>query len=621
SVEETRPDEETRLVKKAKPVAEVVPQKASLSAKKQLPASVEVNRPDDETRLVKEAKPVARAVPEEAMPIVKERPDNLLALTNPVDTQPPAAASPTNLQERLFTEDKIPMVASLATSKAETHAEKPKVGKVTGVRLLVSWQPQKTAAQGTDLTTIYGNGYLQYTALFIAMISEFALIGHNLLHNVVAPNVDHWCKQPPQYLNMTSEEWRDISAPPAVSGVRNRCYRYEPPLSVASSNRSKVPCQEWDYEQGSGSSIITEWNLVCDRRWLLTLAYVSYMCGAMVSAPIAGKFSDEVGRRPVICVSAVILVISGMAVCFTTTFAAFTVMRVFVAASLSGIRVTSVVLLFELTPSEYQCLYCVLAVGTGLILAPPFLGVLHIFKANWILAQALVMLPTSLLTCALYVTSESPRWLISKAKYEDVQQALLWAAKMNGVSVNETKKQWRSLWDALRQVDAQVSARGKSGLRGILSSSTLLRRTVILSFVWFIAIVAYYARFHTRRTVSLWLLGACLGLKISSFFIMYQFLTRLGSRLMLCVVFAGSSLIFGCATLLTELRLFPAIELLAMSAIGVLTALVVLLLPDTKSCAIVDTIKDMDEKHRQETLARLGEHFKGPAPSVTFQAK
>ncbi|CAN8000126.1 unnamed protein product, partial [Ixodes hexagonus] len=587
-------------------------------------AAVEETTLDDDTRLAKEAKPVAEAVPGEAPPNIKENTDDLPALPKSVDTQPPAVASPTDLQERASNEDKIPMVALLETAEVKTDEENPEIDKVTGVQLLAAWQPQKgtLGLPGIDLTRIFGNGLLQFTALLIAMIAQFALVCHNLIYNVVAPNVDHWCKQPPEYFNITSEEWRDISAPRDANGVWNQCLRYEPPLSEPSSNRSKLPCKEWDYEGGSGSSIITEWDLVCERRWLLTLANAGYVIGAIASTPIAGTLSDEVGRRPVICVSATVLVISGIAVCFTTTFAAFVVLRVFVVASVCNIRMTSLVLLFELSPPRHQWRYCVFAVGAGLTLAPVFLGVLDIFKTNWILAQALMMLPTSLLVCAFNVTPESPRWLMSKGKYEDVEQVILWAARRNEISLHEAKGQWRPILEALRQFDLEAPVQGKSCLSGTLSSRTLLCRTGILSFFWFIAVIAYYARLRTRRTVSLWLLGAGIALKVPCFFLMYQFLKRKGRRLTLCAVFTGFCLVFGCATLLTELELFWAMaEVMHWLTVGVLAALMAHSLPETTSCPIVDTIKDMEEESRRKKLARIEEILMGPAAAAANQSK
>ncbi|KAM7288916.1 solute carrier family 22 member 13-like [Ixodes scapularis] len=643
-----------------------------------------VNEPKLATKpkSIKEAKRVAGAVSKEASPDV----DKHQADSGPSKSaicQVSAAVSNTALpaipQERLPTNHKCP-VSQTKTSEKKDFV-RPEANEVTGVQLEGSWHPGGRPMTGIDLTTIYGNGFLQYTALLIATIGTFALLCHNLLLNVVAPSVVHWCKQPPEYFNMTAEEWRNISTPQGVNGPWDQCFHYEPPLSVASSNRTQVPCRDWDYEPGSGRSITSEWNLVCERRWLLTLASVVYMSSAMASVPIVGKLSDGVGRRPIICVSVAALVVFGMAVCFARTLYTFLVLRVVVAASVGAVRLTSFVLLYELSTPKYQCLYCVLAIGGGLITAPLYLGLVGFFETNWILAQVVTMLPTSLLASAFYVTAESPRWLISKTRYEDAERSILWAAKMNRKGVKQTMMQWRPMREALRQVDVEVSTHVKSGLSGILSSPIMLRRSAILCYCWLVSVLAYYARFRVHKTEYLWLLAVTIALKIPSFFLMYRFLTTLGRRSTVCGAFAGFSLNFGCAVLLTEFNLFPWLvemmhwvcnvfvdmtitllftftvelfptevrsiglcagyffgrigsileplmfelshteSLLAISILGVFAALLVLFLPETMSCIIVDTIKDMDAAKLQEKLDRLDELLKSSAKAVVNQVK
>ncbi|KAG0435085.1 hypothetical protein HPB47_018691 [Ixodes persulcatus] len=638
--------------------------------------------PATEARPVEDAKSIVETVSDEVSLSVKQPPGNPQDPSKPTEPQLTETAPLPSPQKGLSIDDKSPMVPPQKNVEKKSAPEMPKVNKATGVQLKAAWQTHKEHEQpGFDLTATFGNGCLQYWALFIAMMAQFALITHNLLPNIIAPSVDHWCKQPQEFFNITAEEWRNISAPLDVNGVWDHCFRYNPPLSVASSNRTLVPCQEWDFDPSSGNSIIREWNLVCDRRWLLKFASVAYFSSALAATPIVGYFSDEVGRRPVICISVTVLLVSGTAICIVNTFAPFVVLRASVAASVNAVRITSFVLLYELCAPKYQIRYCMLALGGSLITGQPSLGALRLVGSNWILAQALLMLPTSLLACAFYVTAESPRWLVSKAKYEDVERALLWAAQMNRKGVKQTKRQWRTIWEALRQVDAAVSARGKSGLSGILSSPILFRRSVILFFCWFVAIVAYYARFKTYKADSIWLLLTSVILKVPSFLLAYWSFTRVGRRRTLCAVLVGFSVIFGFGVLFVELELFPVlvevmhrvcdvlidviitllftynlelfptevrstglyaayffgrlgslaapvlldvartVTLCAVSVGGVLAALTVLFLPETKSCAIVDTIMDMDEAKHQEKMVRLDHILKSSAQAIAIQPR
>lgn len=56
-------------------------------------------------------------------------------------------------------------------------------------------------------------------------------------------------------------------------------------------------CQEWDYDQSEvGSTIISEWNLVCDRASLTSLAEVVFLVGVGVGGVIGGWISDRYAK-------------------------------------------------------------------------------------------------------------------------------------------------------------------------------------------------------------------------------------------------------------------------------------------------------------------------------------
>ncbi|CAN8001663.1 unnamed protein product, partial [Ixodes hexagonus] len=244
------------------------------------------------------------------------------------------------------------------------------------------------------------------------MLSTIVFVSHNLLLSIMVTNVDHWCKPPPEYANVTPKEWRDIGVPRDMSGYWQKCVRYDPPLSVNATDRSQVPCEDWYYDL-EGHSIITQWNLVCHHRWLVPLASVLYMCGAAVSAPIVGALSDRMGRRPVIQMSVVSVLASGMAVCFANSFTEFLLLRLWVSVSVSTLQITSFVLLFELSTPAYQCLYSMVTISAAVIIPPAFLSVLDFVTHEWVLMQLAVMLPTSLLLITFFVTFESPLWLVT----------------------------------------------------------------------------------------------------------------------------------------------------------------------------------------------------------------
>lgn len=47
------------------------------------------------------------------------------------------------------------------------------------------------------------------------------------------------------------------------------------------------------------NSVVTEWILICERRYLTYLASAIYYLGALIGASIAGILADRIGRLPV----------------------------------------------------------------------------------------------------------------------------------------------------------------------------------------------------------------------------------------------------------------------------------------------------------------------------------
>lgn len=53
-------------------------------------------------------------------------------------------------------------------------------------------------------------------------------------------------------------------------------------------------CTEWDYDRSEvGNTIISEWNLVCDKANLTVLAEVVFLIGVGVGGVIGGWISDK----------------------------------------------------------------------------------------------------------------------------------------------------------------------------------------------------------------------------------------------------------------------------------------------------------------------------------------
>ncbi|KAH9370319.1 hypothetical protein HPB48_007344 [Haemaphysalis longicornis] len=109
--------------------------------------------------------------------------------------------------------------------------------------------------------------------------------------------MDHWCRPPEAFNNLSVDGLADAGHPARMDGSRSQCTRREPP--DAGSRARIVPCEAWEFDLNRyGNNIISEWRLVCDKRWLIELAVMTYMTASAVALPLAGLLADRVGRIP-----------------------------------------------------------------------------------------------------------------------------------------------------------------------------------------------------------------------------------------------------------------------------------------------------------------------------------
>lgn len=98
--------------------------------------------------------------------------------------------------------------------------------------------------------------------------------------------------------------------------------------SMYSANRTIEPCQSYAYDKTYyAGTRATEWNFVCDKRWMIAIAQTMYMLGTLTGAFVLGGLADKVGRKKIFCWSAVLQLVFGVGVAFIPSYIPFLVAR------------------------------------------------------------------------------------------------------------------------------------------------------------------------------------------------------------------------------------------------------------------------------------------------------
>lgn len=327
---------------------------------------------------------------------------------------------------------------------------------------------------------------------------------HNLIMTFFAPNVDHWCSRPAEVLaaNVSVEQWKNWSIPQEVRVGQlqfSQCLRVDGSFNesvmkhrnISGDDINVVACNSWEYDLSFyQSTLVDEWDLVCDREWMISIAKTVYMVGFLVSVVICGQVSDRFGRRPVVIMCLAIFLASAFLTLLSKNFIMFIVLRFFVALGLTSVFTVSYVILAEVISAEYRSIYCFLF-KLGWVFAYMALPGIAWLIPNWFWLQFTITVPWVTLLCAWWVIPETPRWLLTHSRLEEAEEVLICAARKNGKDMKQAKAAIKTLIaHAAKSVDKKER---KETVFDLLRTPTLRKYTVNMYFCWFIISYIYYA--------------------------------------------------------------------------------------------------------------------------------
>ncbi|KAK7130967.1 hypothetical protein R3I94_016190 [Phoxinus phoxinus] len=346
----------------------------------------------------------------------------------------------------------------------------------------------------------------RFQILHVTMLSMPILMmaSHNLLQNFVASVPPHHCA-PYANLSMSStgDVWR-ATVPLGQNGQPESCRRYtHPQWQLLNSNSSESlreegeeeiemqKCEDgWNYNMTEMSStIISEWDLVCDQRALKQMSQTTYMGGVLVGAALFGGLSDRFGRRILLLISNLMMAVGGTCAAFSTSFTMFCIFRVCCGMALSGLVLNSFSLIVEWIPTRVRT---VVGTGTGYCYTTGQLILVAIAYCirDWRWLTLAVSLPFYVSFIYSWWFLESARWLVLAKKSEQAVKNLKTVARINGRRAEADKINLEMLQESMKK--EMACSQGSYSALDLMRTSTMRTITLCLSAVWFSTSFAYY---------------------------------------------------------------------------------------------------------------------------------
>ncbi|XP_027973775.1 solute carrier family 22 member 20-like [Eumetopias jubatus] len=156
-------------------------------------------------------------------------------------------------------------------------------------------------------------GNFQILQTVLMMFPAILIACHSFLQNFTATTPEHHCR-PTNWTNgshvpdgVGDGDLLQVFIPLDKDQKPERCLRFSEPHwqilnlnGTSSLSLDTEACLDgWVYDQTVGSSIVSEWDLVCEHKSLKSIAQSIYMTGQLVGATAFGIFSDSIPANPV----------------------------------------------------------------------------------------------------------------------------------------------------------------------------------------------------------------------------------------------------------------------------------------------------------------------------------
>ena len=187
-------------------------------------------------------------------------------------------------------------------------------------------------------------------------------------------------------------------------------------------------------------TIITEYNLVCDRKYLAGLTQTGHILGATLGF-CGGIFGDKYGRRKstllfsflltcLLIITQCLLNITSLSV--DLRYAIFSTSQFLIGLLVNCVYCTAYVLLMEFTTDEYKTKIANLN-SYMYVLGELIVAIVYYFSRDWdVLCWFIAFFSFVLLVIANFFLPESPQWLISVQRSDQASKILNQMAGING---------------------------------------------------------------------------------------------------------------------------------------------------------------------------------------------
>ncbi|XP_072031893.1 solute carrier family 22 member 15-like isoform X3 [Amphiura filiformis] len=242
------------------------------------------------------------------------------------------------------------------------------------------------------------------------------------------------------------------------------------------------PCEQFVYGD-QFTSIITEWDLVCEKEKYAGYAQSVVFSGFLIGNIVIGTICDMYGRKKTLVIGSALIVAVQIISAFTTSFRQFLVSR-FITGFLTA-NVAAAVLILEMTHKSVRAILSNLS-SNFFAFSIAILALTAYFIRDWRHLMIFSNVPMIFALILFWFLPESPRWLASKGRVTEAEDVLIDIAHKNGISIP------RSMVSMAEEKPTSNKGETTKNLMDAFKAHELRRRLLILMYVWPVTCMTYY---------------------------------------------------------------------------------------------------------------------------------
>ncbi|XP_047634542.1 solute carrier family 22 member 5 isoform X1 [Phacochoerus africanus] len=354
-----------------------------------------------------------------------------------------------------------------------------------------------------EMTAFLGEWGPFQRLIFFLLSASIIPNGFNGLSAVfLTATPEHRCRVP-DTANLSSA-WRNHSLPLRLQDGRevpHSCRRYRLETIVNFSALGLEPGRDVDLEQVEQegclngwefsqdiylSTIVTEWNLVCEDDWKAPLTISLFFGGVLVGSFISGQLSDRFGRKNVLFVTMGMQTGFSFLQVFSKNYEMFAVLFFLVGMGQISNYVAAFVLGTEILGKSVRIIFSTLGVCVFYAFGYMLLPLFAYFIRDWRMLLLALTVPGLLCVVLWWFIPESPRWLISQGRFQEAEVIIRKAAGINGIVAPST------IFDSSELQDLSSKKQQSHSILDLLRTRNIRMVTIMSIILWMTISVGYF---------------------------------------------------------------------------------------------------------------------------------